>query len=269
MWEWLGALSSQQLKRTSHLTCFKILGCFNFIKFSLVFKAGKREKLDNPEVDFQKLENSRRLLLEGIRHHKDSPELYREYLCLELHFIEKLHQKEEKVGASESGESEDKIRDGKIAKIVLKQAFEDIPDDPRFESELVAIMFHFPIAKVRTKLLDYYLEFRESNVTSWDTLARVQLIDRMVDDGRNVADKLENCINVYQRGVDKVPASDLFDRYLSTLMEVCRSVAKDESEKSFMAAKVMDAFVLGEKLDVLSEKQRQMQKHLLDGCSIE
>ena len=147
--------------------------------------------------------------------------------------------------------------------------FEDIPDDPRFESELVAIMFHFPIAKVRTKLLDYYLELRESNVTSWDTLARVQLIDRMVDDGRNVADKLENCINVYQRGVDKVPSSNLFDRYLSTLMEVCRSVAKVESEKSFMAAKVMDAFALGEKLDVLSEKQRQMQKHLLDGCSIE
>ena len=233
------------------------------MKSTLGFQPGKREKLDNPEVDFQKLENSRRLLLEGIRHHKDSPELYREYFCLELHFIEKLHQKEDKVDITEVGENESDIRDGKIAKIVMKQAFEDIPNDPRFEAELVAIIFHFPIAKVRTKLIDYFLELRESNVTSWDTLARMQLIDRMVDDGRNVADKLENCIDVYKRGVKKNPSCDLYDRFLSTLMEVCRSIGKDEDEKTFMAAKVMDAFALGEKFDLLSEKYRQVLKSLL------
>jgi len=211
------------------------------------------------------LENSRRLLLEGIRHHKDSPEIYREYFCLELHFIEKLHQTESKVGSGESEESQNEIREGKIAKIVMKQAFEDIPNDPMFEAEIVAIMFHFPIAKVRSKLIDHFLELRESNVASWDALARIQLIDRMVDDGRNVADKLENCVDVYKKAVEKIPTSETFDKFLSTLMEACPTVAKDENEKMFMAGKVMEAFALGEKLDILSEEQRKVYKNLLDG----
>lgn len=184
-----------------------------------------------------------------------------------MHFIEKLHQKEDKVGAGESEESDNEIREGKIAKIVMKQAFEDIPDDARFEAELVAVMFHFPIAKVRTKLIDYFLELRESNISSWDALARMQLIDRMIDDGRNVADKLENCVDIYKKAVEKIPTSGMFDKFLSTLMEVCRSVAKDESEKTFMASKVMEAFTLGEKLDILSVEHRKVYKNLLEGGS--
>ncbi len=199
-------------------------------------------------------------MLEGIRHHKDSAELYREYLCLELHFIEMLHEKDGK-------ETENEIKDGKIAKIVLKQALGDIPDDPKFETELLSLIFHFPLAKVRTSLLEHFVELRGESPASWDALARIHLIDRMIDDGRNVADKIEQCINVYQRAVKKLPTSKMFDKYLSTLFELCRSVAKDEAEKVFMTVKVLDAFGLAEEVDILTDEHRQIFKNLIDGDS--
>ncbi len=195
----------------------------------------------------------------------DFREIYREYFCLELHYIEKLNSKDENESTNTTCEDSNvEIKEGKIARIVLKQALEDISEDQKFETELLALIYHFPIAKVRTKMIDYYLEIRGERSTSWDILARLQLIDKMFDDGRNLVDKIEQCCETYERAVEKIPTSEMFDKYLTTLFELSKSVATDESEKAFMTVKVLDAFALAEKFDTLDEKHRQIYKKIVD-----
>lgn len=186
---------------------------------------------------------------------------------MELLYIEKLHAKEEEEERGKKNdetEKENEVKEGKIAKIVLKQALEDIPEDSKFESELVALIYHFPIAKVRTKLIEYYLEIRGERPSTWDTWARFQLIERVTDDGRNVVDKIEQCVDVYTRAVEKVPTSEMFDLYLTTLFELYKSVASEKSEKVFMTVKVLDAFDLAVKLNISSKKHQKMYQDLVE-----
>jgi hypothetical protein len=198
-------------------------------------------------------------------------EIYREYFCLELLYIEKLHAKEEKEdgGVVEKKDATEKVaetevKEGKIAKIVLKKALEDISEDAKFESELVALIYHFPITKVRTKMIEYYLEIRGDRPSSWDIWARFQLIERLVDDGRNVVDKIEQCVDIYTKAVEKVPTSEMFDLYLTTLFELSKSVASEKSEKIFMTVKVLEAFALAEKLNILSKNHQQIYQDLVE-----
>jgi hypothetical protein len=176
-----------------------------------------------------------------------------------------LNSKDENESTKTTSEDSNvEIKEGKIARIVLKQALEDISEDQKFETELLALIYHFPIAKVRTKMIDYYLEIRGKRSTSWDILARLQMIDKMSDDGRNLVDKIEQCCETYERAVEKIPTSEMFDKYLTTLFELSKSVATDESEKAFMTVKVLDAFALAEKFDTLDEKHRQIYKKIVD-----
>jgi hypothetical protein len=78
-----------------------------------------------------------------------------------------------------------------------------------------------------------------------------------------VVDKIDQCADVYRQALEKLPNSDMFDKYLTTLFEASRSVGKDEAEKVFMAVKVMDAFALAQKLDVLSDKHQQIYRDLV------
>ena len=196
----------------------------------------------------------------------DSREIYREYLCLELHYVDKVSgQAKDEEPKKEGNELQAQIMEGKIAQIVLKKALEDIPEDPKFETELVALVINFPNLKVRSKIVDQYLEIRGERPTSWDILARLQMLDTITDDGRSVADKVEQCCQIYAQGLEKIPTSQMFELYLTTLFELSRSVAKEESEKVFMTVKVLEAFDLAEKKGALSEEQKAVYQELVDG----
>ena len=193
---------------------------------------------------------------------------------MELLYIEKLHAKEEEEddkGGKKKEETEKvaetEVKEGKIAKIVLKQALEDISEDAKFESELVALIYHFPIAKVRTKMIEYYLEIRGDRSSTWDIWARFQLIEKIIEDGRNVVDKIEQCVDIYTRALEKVPTSEMFDLYLTTLFDLSKSVASEKSEKVFMTVKVLEAFGLAEKLNILSKKHQQSYQDLVEDDS--
>ena len=193
---------------------------------------------------------------------------------MELLYIEKLHAKEEEEddkGGKKKEETEKvaetEVKEGKIAKIALKQALEDISEDAKFESELVALIYHFPIAKVRTKMIEYYLEIRGDRSSTWDIWARFQLIEKIIEDGRNVVDKIEQCVDIYTRALEKVPTSEMFDLYLTTLFELSKSVASEKSEKVFMTVKVLEAFGLAEKLNILSKKHQQIYQDLVEDDS--
>ena len=196
----------------------------------------------------------------------DSREIYREYLCLELHYVDKVSgQAKDEEPKKEGDELQAQIKEGKIAQIVLKKALEDIPEDHKFETELLALVINFPNLKVRSKIIDQYLEIRGDRPTSWDILARLQMLDTITDDGRSVADKVEQCCQIYSQGLEKIPTSQMFELYLTTLFELSRSVAKEESEKVFMTVKVLEAFDLAEKKGALSEEQKAVYQELVDG----
>ena len=185
---------------------------------------------------------------------------------MELHYVDKVSvQAKDEEPKKEEDELQAQIKEGKIAKIVLKKALEDIPEDPKFETELVALVINFPNLKVRSKIIENYLDIRGERPTSWDILARLQMLDTITDDGRSVADKVEQCCQIYAQGFEKIPTSQMFELYLTTLFELSRSVAKEESEKVFMTVKVLEAFDLAEKKGALSEEQKAVYQELVDG----
>lgn len=117
-------------------------------------------------------------------------------------------------------------------------------------------------------MIDFFVELRGEIPASWDALARIQLIDRITDDGRNVLDKINHCAEIYKRAIEKIPTSEMFGKYLTTMFELCPCVAKTDAENIFMATKILEAFELGQKFNILSANHQEVREKILGGSNV-
>ena len=169
-------------------------------------------------------ENARKILLRGLRFLPGSWILQREYVKMELLYVEQLRKRkdvlETKKNDDNDGESEeeneeenekagDKVLDCSIVKLVALNAVESI-NDPKFVVSLIATIRRFQFADtVVTELFDILVKKFPSSPITWDTLAREKLKEGIVP-----------CVEKYFEGLENDGSKSLFQMAFTTLIDL-------------------------------------------------
>jgi len=171
--------------------------------------------------DMGSAENGRKVMLRGLRFLPKSWILQREYVKLELLYVEQLRKRRDVLAGSntaeydndenekENDEKEDGVLDCSVVKLVAMNAVETIAD-PGFIVSLIATVRIFPFAeKVAQELLNTLEEKFPESVITWDTIAREKLNDGIVP-----------CVDKYFQGLELMKSKELFGLAFSTLTEL-------------------------------------------------
>lgn len=168
--------------------------------------------------DVGSAENARKILLRGLRFLPKSWILHREYVKLELLYVEQLKKRKdvlagknaaEGVDNEDNDENSDVILDCAIVKVVVQNAVDTI-QDPKFIVSLISTLRIFAFTEDIVGELFGVLEekYSDSPIT-WDTLAREKLKEGIVP-----------CFDKYFQGLDKLKNHELFQMTFSTLTEL-------------------------------------------------
>eukprot|EP00096_Caligus_rogercresseyi_P002029 TRINITY_DN1367_c0_g2_i2.p1 TRINITY_DN1367_c0_g2~~TRINITY_DN1367_c0_g2_i2.p1 ORF type:complete len:362 (+),score=44.26 TRINITY_DN1367_c0_g2_i2:67-1152(+) len=170
------------------------------------------EFIGNPDT-------ARKIMLEGLRFHPDSQDLYREYFRLEVMYVDLLRKRSQVLGIDGTGgiseETRDKVLDGEIIFTVLKMGLEAI-----HEVEFIASLLHViascedleGFSKVKDKIIDILREDFSECGLAWDTLAREALFS---------GSSLNTACSLYEEGLSQVQEleelEELIEYYIETL----------------------------------------------------
>jgi len=172
--------------------------------------------------DLGSAENGRKVMLRGLRFLPKSWILQREYVKLELLYVEQLRKRKDVLAGSNNTEddtddkdeqeddnADDGVLDCSIVRLVAMNAVETI-EDPSFIVSLIATIRIFPFAeKVAQELLDTLEEKYPESVITWDTIAREKLKDGIIP-----------CVEKYFQGLESMKSKELFGLAFSTLTEL-------------------------------------------------
>lgn len=164
------------------------------------------EEIGNPD-------NGRQIMLRGLRFLPSSWVLHREYLKLELLYVEQLRKRGEVLGVEKTNEElEDSVLDCAIVKLVSKAAIEAVKS-PKFVVSLIATVRLFPFAlDISKELLDILEEKFPNSPVTWDTLAREELGEK----GKGI----RGCVEKYYEGMKVCNSKEMFEMAFSTLTEL-------------------------------------------------
>jgi len=164
------------------------------------------EQVGNPD-------NGRQIMLRGLRFLPTSWVLHREYLKLELLYVEQLRKRGEVLGVEKTKEElEDSVLDCAIVKLVAKAAVEAV-NSPKFVVSLIATARLFPFAlDISKELLVTLQEKFPTSPVTWDTLAREELGEK----GSGV----RGCVEKYFEGMNVCKSKEMFEMAFSTLTEL-------------------------------------------------
>ncbi len=166
---------------------------------------------------------------------------------------------------SEGDEAQTAVIEGQIAKVVMKNMMESVPDSPLVDKALLELVPSLPTPKLQRDLIDAYLELRGHSSRAWDFVARSHLAGGPVRlEEKTFVDRVEACCSAYDKGLDRAPSPELFDLYLGTLLEVRASpAAAKEREGRYLAVKVLELYEKGRKLDILTDEHKAFFEDLL------
>ena len=168
-------------------------------------------------------ENARKILLRGLRFLPGSWILQREYVKMELLYVEQLRKRKEILETKKKAESDDepdsdnekaeevddKVLDCSIVKLVALNAVESV-NDPKFVVSLIATIRRFQFAEhVVVELFDCLEKKFASSPITWDTLAREKLKEGIIP-----------CVEKYFEGLEKEESKDLFQMAFTTLIDL-------------------------------------------------
>eukprot|EP00092_Neocalanus_flemingeri_P021500 GFUD01023314.1.p1 GENE.GFUD01023314.1~~GFUD01023314.1.p1 ORF type:complete len:567 (+),score=246.89 GFUD01023314.1:58-1758(+) len=164
------------------------------------------EHVGNPD-------NGRQIMLRGLRFLPTSWVLHREYLKLELLYVEQLRKRGEVLGVEKTKEElEDSVLDCAIVRLVAKAAVEAI-NSPKFVVSLIATVRIFPFAlTVSQELMETLEEKFPTSPVTWDTLAREEL----GEEGKGI----RGCVEKYYEGLEVCKSKEMFEMAFSTLSDL-------------------------------------------------
>jgi len=164
------------------------------------------EEIGNPD-------NGRQIMLRGLRFLPTSWVLHREYLKLELLYVEQLRKRSDVLGVEKTKEEmEDSVLDCAIVRLVAKAAVEAV-SSPKFVISLIATARLFSFATVVSKeLMDILEEMFPTSPVTWDTLAREEL----GKEGKGI----RGCMEKYYEGLEVCKSKEMFDMAYSTLTDL-------------------------------------------------
>jgi len=201
-------------------------------------------------------DNGRQILLRGLRFLPTSWTLHREYLKLELIYVDKLRKRSEVlggVGNAEKGEKEedveekDGVMDCAIVRLVAKAAVEAV-DEPEFVVSLLATLRAFPFAaNVEEEVIGLLLAKHPDHHVTVDTLARREL----EKEGVSSKKKLDNCVEKYMAALEEKGDVKLMKCAFTTFRELLDAAPKIQHR---IMRVLLDLFRFGEERNLLSQE---------------
>ena len=188
----------------------------------------------------------------------------REYLKLELIYVDKLRKRAEVLGGEnnpeqrgEGGEEQDGVIDCAIVRLVARAAVEAV-DEPEFVVSLVNALHAFPFAAgVEEEVVDMLQERHPAHHVTVDTLARREL----EKEGVNSKKRLEKCMEQYMSALKKNGDAKLMKCAFATFQELLDAAPK--SQHRIMRV-LLDLFRLGEEQNLLSQEHFHFWLSCLD-----
>ena len=197
--------------------------------------------------------------------------LHREYIKLELLYVEQLRKRSEILGGGGGGggrdkhqeeaeedkekkvaeDSEDNVSNCSIVRLVVNNAVETI-DDPKFVVSLISTLRIFEFAESLTTWLLSVLEERyPDHPTTWDTLARERL-----------SVGIAACAEKYFQGLSQISQrGELFSLAFSTLTELTELYPRSELR---ILKQILRLLRFGEEEKLLLAEHYQVWLELLD-----
>jgi len=161
------------------------------------------EENNNPD-------NGRQIMLRGLRFLPTSWILHREYVKLELLYVEQLKKRSELLGVNKSDDvEEDSVTNCSIVRLVAKAAIDAI-DSAKFIVSLLATVRLFSFATVVSEeIIEILTEKYHTSPETWDTLAREELSEGRLG--------IRGCIEKYFEGLKVCKSKELFEMAFSTV----------------------------------------------------
>eukprot|EP00090_Calanus_glacialis_P009595 TRINITY_DN17984_c0_g1_i1.p1 TRINITY_DN17984_c0_g1~~TRINITY_DN17984_c0_g1_i1.p1 ORF type:complete len:572 (-),score=233.17 TRINITY_DN17984_c0_g1_i1:52-1767(-) len=169
------------------------------------------EHVGNPD-------NGRQIMLRGLRFLPTSWVLHREYLKLELLYVEQLRKRGEVLGVEKTKEKtkeelEESVLDCAIVRLVAKAAV-DAVNSAKFVVSLITTVRLFPFAMfVSKELMETLVEKFPTSPVTWDTLAREEL-------GVEGKGGIRGCVEKYYEGLEVCKTKEMFGMAFSTLTDL-------------------------------------------------
>jgi len=194
---------------------------------------------------------ARTTLLKGLRFHKDSIKIYREYFMLEMEFLKKLVEKPELAEEFEDGKTE--ILEGKIVQTVFLEAIENV-NEPIFAAELLGLALKSGIPKLFDNLKTALLEKYGDQSWSWLILINLELYPKPNED-RTTSQKMSNFSTEVQKGLDSMKTQD----FLAEILKLLQEISENHTHlQNFCEETVFQVLNTGKNLDILTEEQTQV-----------
>jgi len=212
------------------------------------------------EEELVQIACARQLFLEGLRHHKDHLGLYTNYFCLELQNMCAVSR----LDVPEDDSAQANIKNGQIAKILMKEMLENIPND-FVDKAILELIPSIPTPQIQRELVDEYLSLRGNSAKAWDFVARSHLANGLSRlEEKTFLDRVEACCFAYNKALEVVPTTGLFDYYLTTLQQIKAQLGQaNNREGHFITVKVLELFEKGQQSNLLSEKHKSFFADLL------
>lgn len=203
-------------------------------------------------------DNGRALLLRGLRFLPKSWTLRREYLRLELLYVEQLRKRQEVlVGEKTEQGLEDGVLGCAVVQLVAKDAVENI-NSPEFVVSILVLLRTFPFAsEVEEELVKWLGEEQPDHPVTVDTLARRDL----AGESKSYKERLAACVERYTEGVRKTGDGKLVAFAISTLQELLEQEPKQQ--KRLMSA-LLQLLRLGQDKRLLLEEHYTFWLSCLD-----
>ena len=179
----------------------------------------------------------------------------REYLKLELIYVEKLRKRAEVLGGAgnvekeekEDEEEQDGVMDCAIVRLVAKAAVEAV-DEPEFVVSLLATLHAFPFAaSVEEEVVGLLQDRHPGNHVTVDTLARREL----EKEGVSSKKRLDNCVEQYMAALADKGDMKLMKCAFTTFRELLDAAPKLQHR---VMRVLLDLFRFGEEKNLLSQE---------------
>jgi len=200
-------------------------------------------------------DNGRQILLRGLRFLPTSWTLHREYLKLELIYVDKLRKRAEVLGGVGNAEKENKgdedeqdgVMDCAIVRLVAKAAVEAV-GEPEFVVSLLATLHAFPFAaSVEEEVMGLLQDQHPGHHVTVDTLARREL----EKEGVSSKKRLDNCVEQYMAALADKGDIKLMKCAFTTFRELLDGAPKLQHR---VMRVLLDLFRFGEEKNLLSQE---------------
>jgi len=219
-----------------------------------------------------RVENARTILMEAIRFHPGSTDLYAEAFDLELAFVNWLVSSSDEEGDKShlvAEETAEAVKEGKIAEAIFNTGMESACPDDKAEFGLKCLkagldmQAPLPVIKAVTKKLE---DLAENNVNVCESLSLMKLNDCKWS-SRSQLEKLADCCKAFETSLTEhmtQPSTKqgLLNSYVKALKDILTRFNLAKDCQDFVSNRLWLALQFGKNNQLLNLEQEQVLEQL-------